>query len=258
MYRFRLYTIIVLLILLVMIIGYLKLRRGVIIRKRVQQMNSVKEELSFTFNVFSPYSRTRCCKLKYLDSCYKHPFIPLLIYEGENASSFPQENSWRSNIALDLNGCSSDQLHNHFNTMNKWNTESNVSVSIPYYCWTDNISTVNGYNTSVMTIRGKGTITDLLENGQYNENDETLNSVICLIEVKSNIHWACKGDLEIDNIPIDITSGMDNIGVTVMFQDGDIWYLDKSVPRNLLISFMKKNESMQCSKEEYLSKYRLL
>ena len=108
-----------------------------------------------------------------------------------------------------------------------------------------------------MTIKGTGTVTDLMLRKEYNENDPRQDELICLIEVDNNtVHWAQKGDLDINNLTENITNGIDGIGVTVMFRDGEIWYLRKDVPFSLLKQFMTI-DGVKNHRREELKKFRI-
>lgn len=194
--------------------------------------------------------------LHYLDNCKKYPIIPLIIFEGEYAPGYPSTNSWRSNCDI-----VNDQGTQHKNSPTPsrvpWN-ERSMNCPEPFlpFCWKKNRSSKN-LVTNIMTIKGTGTITDLLLNGRYNENDQRQDELICFIEVDNTcIHWAQKGDLDINNLPQNLSTGVDGIGVTVRFRDGEIWYLRKNVPISILKQFMTIDGVMQHRRDE-LIKYRI-
>lgn len=234
-----------------------QIKRHMIISRRIDQMWLVKFELASFYDGFGGKVFEND-ELLYLNKCRRHPSIPSLIFEGANVTWRPEENSWRSNIAIDLNGKSYEFIHEGLNTTKSWHDAQNVFYPLSYYCWNEKARDEEATYTNVMTIRGKGSITDLLESGEYSDDDPSLDSMICLVEVAdSKTHWGCKGDLDLENLPPNLTQGIDGIGITVLFRDEEIWYLDKSVPLELLKRFMTVDGCKRYSKEELLSKYRL-
>ena len=235
------------------------IKQKLLVHERIQLMYVIN---MINYGQAENYLYRRISELKYLDEQNRYPVVKLLIFEGDNAKGYPSDNSWRSNCDVDQDGGSLESHPKGAPSRLSWKMRSDYYPR-PFlpFCWKNrhgkNIDSQETLYTNVMTIKGSGTITDLMLTGKYDENDKTQDEMICLIEVNNlSINWAQKGDIDIENLPDNLTSGIDGIGVTVRFRDGEIWYLKKDVPLSLLKQFMTIDGVKNHPREE-LKKYRI-
>ena len=269
--RFCVVALTILLLIVVTVFTYCRVRRRMIIWKRVESMNAVR--YACMGHVGYPlYEYLNNNQLSYLDKFERYPLVKLLVFEGENAVQHRdpkgyerQEcNSWRINLCDWLDAGATPWKYRDGTRFLPWYDRRNVFGQDDYFCWSDDYSYPNdspfpeALCASVMTIRGPGTITDLLERGDYSDEDASLANMICLIEVaRSKTHWAQRGDLNVDALPDDLPLGIDGYGVTVMFGDESVWYLDKSVPLESLRTLMTLDGARNHTRDELLGPYKL-
>ena len=71
----------------------------------------------------------------------------------------------------------------------------------------------------------------------------------------TEVHWMQPGDLSIQNVPPDITSGISGRGVHVGFADGVVWFLTRDVPLDDLRKFFTVKGATRYDREFVLESY---
>ena len=81
--------------------------------------------------------------------------------------------------------------------------------------------------------------------------------LILVIETAdSHVAWIQPGDLGVRNVPATITLGLDGQGVHVGFADGEVWYLDQSIPLATLHDFFTIDGALGHDRERELLPFR--
>jgi len=107
---------------------------------------------------------------------------------------------------------------------------NHIWIDVPFaaYCLPGEPAPSQRTDTSVWAVTGPGTAFD---DEQPRKLAELPPNLILLVEVRdSQTHWMEPGDLDVDNVPEWLTQGISGDGFLVLFADGEIWFLERSVP----------------------------
>ncbi|MHC4398975.1 MAG: hypothetical protein ACYTG0_04775 [Planctomycetota bacterium] len=105
----------------------------------------------------------------------------------------------------------------------------------------------------IVAVTGPGTAFD----GEQPQRLSALPSdLILLVERPDTMsHWAAPGDLDVADLPEDITAGRHGKGVHVAFADSAVWFIRCDVPVNVLSKFLTIDGARECSRDELLAPY---
>lgn len=130
----------------------------------------------------------------------------------------------------------------------------NVLIRNPEFCWSGVEGTDSWYCTNVTAITGPDAAYEIRDKAQLKDCDD----LIVLIEVaNSDRHWASPGDLNVDALPSDLTSGVHGDGVTVLFLDGSVEFLSNRVPLETLKNFTTATGARKHDRETELAPYAI-
>jgi len=131
-----------------------------------------------------------------------------------------------------------------------WNARANrYLASSPMYpfCFTE-----KPY-TNIVAVAGPDTAFDHREATAISDFP---NDLIVLVEYKARrISWAGPGDVRLADIDSAITRGYHGNGINVAFVDHVVWYLDNTVPSNLLRRFCTVAGARKLNRDVELSAY---
>ena len=138
-----------------------------------------------------------------------------------------------------------------------WNTPVNATLAaIPIYpyCFMTHRSGPERLWTNIVAVHGPGTAFD--ESTQLRFRDLP-GDLIVLVELRdSGVHWMAPGDLDVRDVTAKVTQGVDGSGLNVAFNDQDIWYLDESVPVDVLRGFCTVEGARRLDRDKLLMPYR--
>ena len=179
-----------------------------------------------------------------------HDVHKVLFYREE--SGITEKNSWRFYLAPYLGyGGGAITSSPHYDNGKKWNEEPNNSLVIPEFCWEKHISSM----TNVMAITGEDTAYVV----QKTENLQDCEDLIIMVEVAhTNTHWGEDGDVNVANIPTNITRGIDGNGFMVLFFDGSIWYIKNTIPLDILKRYLTVTEARKHDRNVDLMPYAIV
>jgi hypothetical protein len=109
--------------------------------------------------------------------------------------------------------------------------------------------------TNVVAITGPGTA---FEEGKVVRLPELDRDTILAIEIaETDILWMEPGDISIDEVPESLVRGIEGDGVTVVFADGNVWFLRADVPLADLKKFFTIDGAKKHNREALLGPYRV-
>ena len=194
----------------------------------------------------------------YIDSYKK---FPQQIFNEYSRDNHRQNCSWRFRCASYLgygSGDTAERAMQSFDLTKNWNEAPNVSLWIPAYNWTGCPKSPKDhkrYWTNVMAITGPDTAFEVCELSRL----EGCQDLIVVVEVAdSGVHWGEPGDIDVNNLPENLTSGIDGDGFMVLFFDGSVWFIKKDVPIETLKNFLTITESKKHDRNIELKPYAIV
>ena len=107
--------------------------------------------------------------------------------------------------------------------------------------------------TNFVAVTGAGTV---FENGRTWQRENIDSDTILVIEVpSSDTLWAEPGDLDVDQLPENLTKGPAGNGFHVLFADGAVWYLRSEVPLAEVRKFFTVDGAKQYERRVVLGPY---
>lgn len=164
-----------------------------------------------------------------------------------------RENSWRFNCSSDLaSGANAEYIAREVCDLSKpWNESPNITLRNTTFCWTGTPGCKDYYWTNIMTLAGEDTAMSTKEPMPSGCED-----LIVLVEVaNSGVHWAEPGDIHIDHLPENFTSGTTEDGIMVMFLDGTVWFIHRNIPVDTLKQFFTVKGARQYDRIKELRPY---
>ena len=150
-------------------------------------------------------------------------------------------------------------INDRFNLTKKWNEEPNYSFHFKYFCWNDNRFSKRYNDTCVMAIVGRDTALEAFHDRTYyddNELTDECSSAILLVEaVNSGVHWGQPGDFDVETVTKEQLFPGKTKGILVLFGDGNVWYIERTVPMETLKHFITIESSKKHDREKELSGY---
>lgn len=187
----------------------------------------------------------------HIDAVKKLP--PLSISEPNQ-----EERSWRFAIAPYMgygSGYPEENAAKYFDFAKRWDEEPNVSLWIPAYNWLGRPKSSDDYQrywANVMAVTGPDTAFEIREPLLL----EGCEDMILVVEVaNSKVHWGQPGDLDIANLPENLTLGIDGDGIMVLFWDGSVWFIKKEVPMERLKHFFTATDARRHDRDKELKPY---
>ena len=175
----------------------------------------------------------------------------------------PKDNihcSWRfcSGIYMSYGRGFREEDRQPFDFEKSWNEEPNISFWAPAYNWTGRPKSPKDhkrYWTNVMAITGPDTAFEVQELNQLQGCDH----LIIVVEVaNSGIHWGEPGDIDVNNLPENLTSGIDGNGFMALFFDGSVWFIKKDVPIEILQNFLTITNAKKHDRNKELKPYAIV
>lgn len=164
-----------------------------------------------------------------------------------------RENSWRFNSSSDLaSGANAEYIAREVCDLSKpWNVSPNITLRNTTFCWTGTQGCEDYYWTNIMALAGEDTAMSARE-----PKPSGCEDLIVLVEVaNSGIHWAEPGDINIDHLPENFTSGTTGDGIMVMFLDGTVWFIHQNIPVGVLKKFFTVEGARQYDRMKELLPY---
>ena len=139
-----------------------------------------------------------------------------------------------------------------------WDEEPNISFWAPAYNWTGRPKSPKDskrYWTNVMGITGPDTAFEVQDLKQL----QGCEHLIIVVEVaNSGVHWGEPGDIDVNHLPENLTSGIDGNGFMVLFYDGSVWFIKKEVPMEILKRFLTITEAKEHDRNIELIPYAIV
>ncbi|MBP5621311.1 MAG: hypothetical protein J6X44_04780 [Thermoguttaceae bacterium] len=149
--------------------------------------------------------------------------------------------------------------NNCYNPSKSWNEEPNYSFHLDFLCWNNNPFSKRYNDTSVMSISGKDTAFETLQKATWRDVDDIFaqcsHTILMMEAVDSRIHWGQPGDFDIETVTKERLFPGKTKGILVLFGDGFVWYIERSVPMETLKHFMTIESSKEHDRQQELSKY---
>ncbi len=150
-------------------------------------------------------------------------------------------------------------INDRFNLTKNWNEEPNFSFHFKYFCWNNNRFSKRYNDTSVMAIVGRDTAMEAFQDHKFYDSNawiEECSSTIFLVEaVDSGVHWGQPGDFNVETVTKERLFPGKTKGILVLFGDGSVWYIERTVPMETLKRFMTIESSKKHDRELELSRY---
>lgn len=126
-----------------------------------------------------------------------------------------------------------------------------TEASVPPFCFPGVGRPVS--QTNIVAITGRDTAWDTARRVRFMDLPADL---IVITEIASTgVSWASPGDVDIDQLPLDFTCGWDGEGIVVGFADGNAWYLDKTVPLELVRRFCTIPGALDLDRDDQLRRF---
>ena len=111
------------------------------------------------------------------------------------------------------------------------------------------------YWTNVMGITGTDTAFEV----QGLDQLQGCGHLIIVVEVAdSGIHWGEPGDIDVNHLPENRTSGIDGDGFMVLFYDGSVWFIKREVPIEIFKHFLTITEAKKHDRNIELKPYAIV
>lgn len=126
----------------------------------------------------------------------------------------------------------------------------------------DQLPTKFSPETNMMAITGPGTAFGCKERAPASLSELDSDTILVVEVWNSGVHWMESGDLDIRNIPRTINapdgkgiSSRYECGVHVLFADGEVWYLSKNMPFEILERFFTIDGAKAADRKTLLQPY---
>ena len=148
----------------------------------------------------------------------------------------------------------------YWDPFKSWNEEPNYSYHCEYLCWNDDPRSPHYNETSVMAIVGVGTAFETLQTvkdqNDYDSKADECSSAILFVEaINSGIHWGQPGDFDIETVTKEQLFPGDTKKILIAFADRSVWYIERTVPMEILKCFMTIESSKEHDREKELAPY---
>jgi len=138
-----------------------------------------------------------------------------------------------------------------------WTSDSNRSLAMKtdrIYCFARR-SKHGSLACNVAAVIGPGTP---FQDKQSMALADVPCDTILFVEAKNaTTHWMAAGDLRLDQLDQALTGGTDGTGFVAVFADGEVWFLDRRVPIDVVKRFLLAIPSGPRNRKDELGGYRL-
>lgn len=125
----------------------------------------------------------------------------------------------------------------------------------PDFCHYQNRDSGDAGKTNVVAITGPGTAFE--EGRTIGLADTNRNTILAVVVAGFDTYWMEPGDLHIDHIPDNLTSGPKGDGFHVLFADATVWFLKAEVPLEDVKKFFTLEGARQYDRDVVLAPYAL-